>query len=63
MKKEKIVLNIKKEDEYDVSVKWDGCVNLTYHGDYVHICDLDNYIKQLTEIQEKAIEYFGKEWN
>lgn len=30
--------------------------------DYLHICDLDLFIKQLTEIRDMAKKHFGEEW-
>jgi hypothetical protein len=28
------------------------------HRDYIHICDLDEFISQLTELRDKAKEHF-----
>lgn len=59
------------------SVKWDGCIHLnnvshypyeigkpateTQLEEYSHICDIDDYIKQLELLRDKAKEHFG-EW-
>lgn len=52
----------------DAAVKWDGCVNLwrTYDGpkerDYIHICDLDEYIEQLIALRDAAKAHFKDNW-
>lgn len=30
---------------------------------YIHICDLDEYIKRLTALRDIAKKHFGEEWN
>lgn len=64
---------------YSAWVKWDGCVHFNrYYNtpigvdhkdgkdmDYLHICDLDEMIKRLTELRDKAKAYFTEkrgEW-
>jgi hypothetical protein len=61
---------------YKASVKWDGCVDFyRLHNkplpiteehpqmvDYVHFCDIDEEIKRLTELKNKAIAFFGEDW-
>ena len=55
-------------NQFRISIKWDGCVNLwTGDGDdkdmdYMHICDLDRFIAQLTEARDKAKLHFGEPW-
>lgn len=68
---------IDPEGWYKASVKWDGCVhfrrayNLPYphpegdddaFEDYIHICDLDEFIARLQALKQKAIEHFGGDW-
>ena len=53
------------------SVKWDGCINLTrtYNGgtdaeaeDCIHICDLDQFIKELEALRIACKEHFKDPW-
>lgn len=45
--------------------RWDGCVHLNVGteasglGDYVHICDLDDFIAQLQKVRDMARAHFG----
>lgn len=58
-------------------VRFDGCIHYqkAYNSpfpkileedkedqDYMHICDIDKLIKQLTELKEAAKKYFGEDW-
>lgn len=57
-------------------IKFDGCVHLrkAYNSpfpkngdreedqDYIHICDIDEMIKELTLLKEMAIKHFGNDW-
>mgnify|MGYP001609966408 FL=1 len=54
-------------------VKFDGCIHLRRaynhpfpkedeYQDYIHICDIDDYIKLLLSLKKKAIEHFCEEW-
>lgn len=60
----------------ECSVKSDGCIhynqcsNLPF-GDvdqeendieYLHICDLDNFIERMIKLRDKAKEHFGDKW-
>lgn len=63
----------------EATVKKDGCIHFyegnnapmgskypersTEDDNYIHICELDDFIKQLQELREAAIAYFGKEWS
>lgn len=66
---------------WTAAVRFDGCIHLNCYGnipyvkgekrdseacdDYIHICDLDQYIERLQEMREIAREYLGpryKEW-
>lgn len=55
---------------YDAVVKWDGCINLYKRypdelegdPDYVHICDLDDFINRLLELKRIALQHFGEDW-
>lgn len=70
-----IYCHYKDGQHYDhASVKFDGCIHLrrAYNApfpkddedqDYIHICNIDEYIKQLVSLKEKAIEHFGEDWN
>lgn len=31
--------------------------------DYIHICDLDDYIKRLIALRDFAEKHFGEDWN
>lgn len=62
---------------YKAIVKWDGCVHFnrlhnvplpeTGEGpqlvDYIHYCDIDEEIKRLEALRDKAREFFGDDWN
>ena len=53
-------------------VKWDGCVHLNRdylvdagkeaNTDYIHICDLDQFIGELQALSVKAKAHFGDPW-
>lgn len=61
-------------DWYKTVVKRDGCVDFmqsfnnplssarSQDIDYIHICNLDDFIKRLQEIQKKAVAHFGEHW-
>jgi hypothetical protein len=65
-----------KDNTIDVLVKFDGCINFTRYEngynaespeglgdeDYIHICDVDEMIKLLEEIKQKASNYFNNEY-
>ena len=69
-----LVLNEDGCHWYKAAVKWDGCIhfNRAYNEpfnnnprdsdneDYIHICDIDEYIEILQKLKVKAIEYFKK---
>lgn len=42
--------------------KWDGCVHLTWQGDYIHICELDHFIEKMTALRDEARKFFGPNW-
>jgi len=59
-------------------VKRDGCIHLRKaynipfpqtneeiedNSDYIHICDIDEMIEQLTKLKEVALKHFGSDWN
>lgn len=57
----------------NAGVKFDGCVHFrkAYNSpfpkededqDYIHICDIDEMIKQLTLLKEAASKHFGEDW-
>ena len=61
------------EHWYAASVKWDGCIhfwraynerflkfadNKQDNCDYIHICDLDDYIEKLVMLRDAAKKYF-----
>lgn len=69
------------EHWWSASVKWDGCIHFSRaynepfkeHGhngsednsDYIHICDIDEYIEILTKLRDAAKIYFAthdREW-
>lgn len=57
-------------------LKWDGCIHYWDCGDalgehpgdhtescqYIHICDIDDFISELRELRATAKKHFGKEW-
>lgn len=60
-----------------ITARWDGCCHIEtwYNGDqydkplthpdnrdYLHVCDLREFIEQLLELEAKAKEHFGSEW-
>lgn len=64
-----------KNGEYWIhaDVRFDGCVHLrkAYNSpfpkededqDYIHICDIDEYVKQLLLLKEAALKHFGNIW-
>lgn len=60
---------------YEIYAKSDGCIHLSKSNnhpfpnpdqeevDYIHICNLDNYIKMLQELRKKCIQKFGQSWS
>jgi len=74
----RLILDDDGDNWYKCSVKWDGCIHFyrAYNNpfnhdvkkidtDYIHICNLDEYIEILTKLRETAKEYFanhGREW-
>jgi hypothetical protein len=59
---------------WKATVKWDGCIHLNrYHNlpypqpkddrhalsDYLHICELDEFIEAMIALRDRAKEYFG----
>jgi len=64
------------EDWYKAGVRWDGCIHFyqsmnrrlneqdpnSLDVSYIHICYIDDFIKRLQEIKQKAIEHFGENW-
>lgn len=61
---------IRLEDEqggWSADVKFDGCIHFNRHydstdSDYIHICDVDEMIKTLQDIKQKALDTFGDQW-
>lgn len=61
-------------DWHKAIVKRDGCVDFiqsfnnplssarSQDIDYIHVCDLEDLIKRLQEIQKKAVAHFGEHW-
>jgi len=49
------------ETTYDTFDTFDSVTNLEFH-DYLHICDLDEFIEQLIEVKHRAKEHFGENW-
>ena len=56
-----------REELFFYDVRADGCVHIErFHNgsidesnrDYLHICELDDFIKELEEVKKKAIEYY-----
>ena len=61
--------------DIEITLKWDGCIDInTYSNgsnpeevlnnndvDYIHICDVQRFIKQLQEVVEIAKEKFSEE--
>lgn len=55
---------ITKDGEFTARVSYDGCVNLRRHyitgdQDYIHICELDEFIALLQELQAMGKAHFG----
>ncbi len=64
-------------EDFHVSAKWDGCCHIRryYNGytykdegeevdvDYIHICELREFIQFLTEIADKCEAKNGFEWS
>jgi hypothetical protein len=61
--------------EYQVIVKWDGCTHFYQNNlpegmdpgkygtpEYLHICGLVRFIKDLEELRDLAVKHFGEEW-
>lgn len=55
---------------WEFDIRAEGCVHITSYSNgtkdeenrsYIHICELDDFIKTLQDIQLKAKEHFG-EW-
>lgn len=65
-----------KDGWYQASVKWDGCIEFRrLHNvplpitdehpqmvDQIHYCDIDEEIKRLEKLRDKAKEFFGEDW-
>ena len=67
----KYILELKRGFGFRAGVRFDGCVHLHMDSmdwntgepdredsDYMHICDLDDFIKALQELRESAREHF-----
>lgn len=76
IRQEKHVLECcSEEKDFHVYAKWDGCCDITryYNGntyetgdsegdnDYIHICDLREFIRFLTDIADEAEQIKGFE--
>lgn len=62
--------------DFRFAIRFDGCVHIerymngqTFESknpgsdrDYLHICDLREFIETLEEVERQAINHFGKEW-
>ena len=55
--------------KYNVVAKWDGCVDFReFRGDmgggeqYIHICELDDFIERLIQLRDEAKKHFGAKW-
>jgi hypothetical protein len=62
-------IDLQTEDGlYKAVVKWDGCIHFNRYylydpePDYLHICDLDEFIQQLQELRDAALLHFGTPW-
>jgi hypothetical protein len=68
-------INLINEDKtIRFNLKWDGCIDLwrSYNGytvddinedkDYIHICDIDEFIEQLQQIKEFGINHFKNDY-
>lgn len=51
-----------QDGDYKASVKWDGCIHFSDEGEYIHICDLEDFIKRLEELRDLAKTHFGPKW-
>lgn len=57
-----------KESLNKAGIRSDGCIHFYIYDcdakdhDYIHICELDRLISQLTEMRESARKYFGEDW-
>lgn len=47
-----------KDEELTVSTKWDGCIDLNYNDDYIHICNVEDFISKLQEVIKISEEHF-----
>jgi hypothetical protein len=75
-KRETILSLTDGEGWWSADVRFDGCVHLWRYAnepkgepgrddgcdDYMHICDIDDFIARLTELRDRARERFGPEW-
>lgn len=65
---------IDEDEKLLLTARWDGCVDIRIHSnastvsnpledevDYIHICDLDEFIKQLLELKA-AREKHWPQW-
>lgn len=63
-----------EDDTVRIDVKWDGCVNIWKHSNgstvteplegeigYIHICDLAEFIEQLKQVYNHALNERGFE--
>lgn len=62
---------------WQADISFDGCIHFSraYNSpfphdteknpmsDYIHICDLDEFIERLKALREAAINHFGEGWN
>lgn len=62
-------------DEWKFNPRWDGCVHIERFSngdtpdkhseenrDYLHVCDIDDFIARLVEAKEIARKKFGEQW-
>lgn len=54
-----VVIELKdKDEELTISTKWDGCIDLNYNDDYIHICNVEDFISKLQEVIKISEEHF-----
>lgn len=57
-----VVIELKdKDEELTISTKWDGCIDLNYNDDYIHICNVEDFISKLQEVIKISEEHF-EDW-